>query len=64
MREWLKELRLKKGMTQAEVAELAGISQQQYNYIEKGVRCKADKNETEKRIAEVLGFDWTKFFEI
>ena len=61
MREWLKEIRTKKGMTQDEVATECGISRQYYNFIESGERnCPVD---TAKKIAAVLGFEWIKFFE-
>ena len=57
--EWLKALRGKK--SQYKVAEEAKISQSFYAAIETGKRkpCVA----VAKRIAAVLGFDWTKFYE-
>ena len=63
MREWLKELRLQKDMTQTEVAEMVGIAPHYYSYIENGKRCLPSRCDTEKKIAKVLGFDWTRFFE-
>jgi len=63
LRKWLKDLREAKGLSQKAVAELAGVSQQYYNFIENGQRCEPDKCDTEKAIAKALGFDWTKFFE-
>lgn len=61
MREWLIEARKKKGLTQVEVATKSGISRQYYNFIENGERnCPVD---TAKKIAQVLDFSWTKFFE-
>ena len=63
MREWLKELREAKGLSQAKAAEAAGISQQMYNFIENGKRCEPSKCDTEKAIASALNFDWRRFFE-
>ena len=63
VRDWLKELRLKAGYTQAQAAEAAGITKQLYNYIENGKRSEPTKCDTEKKIAKALGFDWTRFFE-
>lgn len=61
MREWLKEIRKTKGCTMKAVAESAGISESYYCTIENGARnCPV---ETAKRIAAVLEFNWTKFFE-
>ena len=61
MRLWLIEARKKKEFSQNEVATKCGISRQYYNFIENGERnCPVD---TAKKIAEVLGFAWTKFFE-
>ena len=61
MREWLKEIRKEKGLTQGECATRCGISRQYYNFIEMGVRDCPVK--TAKKIAEVLGFRWERFFE-
>lgn len=61
MRKWLKEIRLNKRMVQKSVAKFAGISQQHYNFIENGER--NPHVETAKKIAEILNFDWTRFFE-
>lgn len=61
MREWMKEIRKTKGFTMKDVAESAGISESYYCTIENGSRnCPV---ETAKKIAVVLGFEWTKFFE-
>ena len=49
-------------MTQAQVANLVGIAPNYYSYIENGKRCEPDKCDTEKAIANVLDFDWTRFF--
>ena len=63
MRDWLKELRIQKNMTQAEIAEIVGITPHYYGYIENGKRCEPTKCDTEKKIAAELGFSWTRFFE-
>jgi len=59
LRKWLLDLR--KGRTQAEVAKEAGITQQMYSFIELGER--RPSVEVAKKIAAVMGFHWTKFFE-
>lgn len=61
MRTWLIEYRTKKGLTQEETATKCGISRQYYSFIESGERNCPVK--TAKKIAEVLGFPWTKFFD-
>lgn len=58
---WLKEARKAKGMTQAEVAHEAGISQQTYARIESGERSLRVNHA--KSIADVLDVDWTRFYE-
>ena len=59
MRKWLIELR--KGRSQTQIAEAAGISQQMYSAIELGER--RPSVEVAKKIASVLGFPWTRFYE-
>ena len=61
MREWLVQARNAKGMSQADVAKQSGIVQQSYQLIEKGVN--RPRIETAQRIAAVLGFEWTRFYE-
>lgn len=61
IRGWLIGLREDQGLTQGAVAMAAGIAQPSYFEIEKGIS--TPKPETAKRIAGVLGFDWTKFYE-
>ena len=56
---WLAEARGKR--SQQSVADEAGISQSGYASIETGAR--RPSVGTAKRIAAVLGFDWTRFFE-
>lgn len=61
VREWLKKIRTDKQLTMKAVADSAGISECYYNQIENGVRnCPVS---TAKKIANVLGFSWEKFFE-
>ena len=60
MRPWLIEYRQKAGLSQADVAIKCGISRQYYSFIESG-----DRNCTvriAKKIANVLGFPWEKFY--
>ena len=62
MRRWLKELRARSSnMTQKELAARVGISRTMITEIENG---NANPSvEVAKRIAAVLGFPWTRFFE-
>lgn len=57
----LKQIRYTKEMTQAKVAEAAGIERASYTMIETGAR--RPSVEVAKRIAKVLDFDWTLFYE-
>ena len=59
--DWLKEIRMESGKTQEEVADEAGITRGAYCNIETGER--RPSVDVAKRIAGVLGFDWTRFFE-
>jgi putative transcriptional regulator len=61
MREWLKKRRLNKELTQKEIADLVGISRSTYAMIESGERNPSVS--VAKRIAGVLKFDWTIFFD-
>lgn len=58
---WLKEIREKTGMTQEAVAEKIELARAAYSNIETGAR--RPSVDTAKRIAAVLGFRWTRFFE-
>lgn len=60
-RTWLADVRAKKKLTQIEAASRAGISRSMYNYIESGDRCPSVA--TAKKLSEVLGVKWTKFYE-
>ena len=59
MRKWLLDIR--DGRTQAEIAEAVGISQQMYSAIELGER--RPSVEVAKRLASVLGFNWTRLYD-
>lgn len=61
MREWLKEYRLKSGLTQGETARLSGISRSYYTHIEQGN--KTPTVDVAKSIAKTLKFNWVLFFE-
>ena len=58
---WLINYRNKKGLSQMQVAKQIGVSQQMYNYIENNKRNPSTK--LSKKIADVLNFSWTKFYE-
>ena len=60
-RNWLIEYRQKKGLSQEKIAELIGITQQAYSQYEiGGLRPSV---ETAKKIAKILGFKWTRFYQ-
>ena len=59
--DWLREKRLSKKLTQAEVANQAGIQRSFYTLIETGARRPSVENA--KAISAVLDFDWTKFYD-
>lgn len=61
MRLWLKEYRIKACLSQKEVSTKASITHQYYNYIENGKRTPSTR--VAKRIASILNFHWTLFFE-
>jgi len=60
MRNWLKEIRDSKGLTQEQVAILSNISRSHYTHIEQGN--KTPSVEVAKRIGKALNFDWVIFF--
>ena len=57
----LKEIRMSKNMNIKDVATQASISEAMYCLVENGKR--RPSVDTAKRIANVLDFDWTKFFD-
>ena len=58
---WFKQTREDKGFTQEQLAAKLGITRQHIGLIENGVA--APSVEVAKKIAAVLGFDWTRFYE-
>ena len=61
MRNWLRNKRLEKQLTQAQLAEMVGADATMISKIEVGER--RPSVELAKKIAEALGFDWTRFYE-
>ena len=59
--DWLAAVREKKGLSQKDVAEAAGISTPTYCNIENERR--GVSVPVAKKIAAFLGFDWTVFYE-
>ena len=58
---WFKRTRKEKGFTQEELAAKIGVTRQHIGLIENGVV--APSVEVAKKIAAVLGFNWTRFYE-
>ncbi|NQX68460.1 helix-turn-helix transcriptional regulator [Paenibacillus alba] len=58
--EWLIKIRIEKGFTQEQVADSTEIKRPYYTMIETGYRNPSVK--VAKKIANVLGFNWTIFF--
>lgn len=63
MRLWLKDIRERQKMNTYEAANAAGISQSYYSSIENGTRGNPLNVDIAKKIAEALGFEWTRFYE-
>ena len=61
IRSWLIALREEKNMTQGQVANAVGLAQPSYFEFEKGIS--TPRPETAMKIAAVLGFPWTRFYE-
>ncbi len=61
MRNWLRNKRLEKNLTQLDVAKLAGVDVTMISKIELGER--RPSVELAKKLGAVLDFDWVKFFE-
>ena len=61
MRQWLRDARKAKNMTEGAVAAAAGITQVAYHLIETGER--KPRPETAMKIAAAIGFPWTRFYE-
>lgn len=60
-KEWLQQIRLNAGLTQEQVASKVGIARSTYGAIETGER--NVRPHIAKKIAKLLGFQWTLFFE-
>ena len=58
---WLKDIRKEAEMSQEQLAKVVGITQQGCSRIERGERLPAVR--TAKKIADVLGFDWQRFYD-
>ena len=63
MRKWLVEIRKAAKLSQQAVADRAEICKSYFASIETGVRGKPLSVTIAKRIAAVLGFDWTRFYD-
>ncbi|OEH53153.1 XRE family transcriptional regulator [Oceanobacillus sp. E9] len=61
MRQWLKEKRIRKGLTQFEVARKSDIERSYFTMIEQGRRNPSVL--VAKKIASSLDFEWTLFFD-
>ena len=61
MRMWLIGIRKARGMNQKEVADAVGIRQPSYWKYEAGTA--TPRPAIAKKIAKLLGFDWTLFYE-
>ena len=61
MRIWLKEVRKSNNISISVSTERSGITTSYYNMIEAGTRNPSVP--LAQRIAELLSFDWTLFFE-
>lgn len=59
--DWLKNIRVSRGKTQEQVAEQVQMARGAYANIENGER--RPSVHAAKRIAAVLDFEWTRFFE-
>ncbi len=57
----LRERRTEKGIAQKSLAEITGVSNISICAYETGTR--RPKPATAKKIAAVLGFDWTEFYK-
>jgi len=61
VRKWLQEIREEKGLKHEDVSKAVGIQRAYYTMIENGTR--RPSVEVAKKIAEVLEFDWTIFYD-
>ena len=59
--ELMREKRLEKGLSQVELASKVGVWQSSITRFETGKA--TPKPSTAKKIAAILGFSWTKFYD-
>lgn len=55
MRNWLKDIRDSKGYTQQHMANLLGVTVQQYNFIENGKRQQDLNLSTASKLSDIFG---------
>lgn len=60
-RQWLIDKRKEKGIEQQQLAKEVGITPQYLYFIEHDQR--KPSTDLAKKIADILNFSWTKFFE-
>jgi len=60
VRELIKEKRAALNLTQKQLADLVGVDRTTISKIENGIRPSID---SAKKIAQILGLDWTIFFD-
>lgn len=60
MRNWFKNLRKEKNLTQEQMGQLVGFDKRLISKIEVGGSIKVS---TAKQIAKVLNIEWQKFYE-
>jgi transcriptional regulator with XRE-family HTH domain len=60
---WLKIFRVAAGLTQAELSKRVGMSQQYYSRLETGMVGQRLSVLAAKRIAAVLDFPWSRFYD-
>lgn len=60
-RDWLIKIRKEKNKSPIEIANDVGITYQFYWFIEQGRR--RPSPELAKKIADILNFSWTRFYE-
>lgn len=63
MRNWLKQLREERGMTQKQVAEQLNISESYYSYIEAGDRQKMMDISLARKISKIFGISIEQIVE-
>lgn len=60
-REWFKKAREESNMTQEDIAKKVGVTRQHIGMIENGIT--NPSTELAKKLGNILGFSWTKFYE-